>query len=148
MTNRYCPKCASEVEDTGGYCLLGHRLGLSAPSASLRELRAEVDRAFEDARVSVTSAVGPASHPVAATSTAPPPPPPRPPRAQTQTSAEPEPRPAQPSVWHGLSSERTPGHDPIVAFAPAPRMDWGPERKTLLRRLRARPERRDPAFQS
>lgn len=169
MSDRYCPKCATEVEDAGGYCLLGHRLSLVAPTASLRELRDEVDAAFEDARVTVTTALGPpAEPPLGQAPMAPPPPPPqdrRPhepaplgPATHETVPHEPTPHasaphaaasPAGPSVWHELSQQRTAsGPDPIVAFAPAPRMDWGPDRKSPLKRLRARPSEHNPAFQS
>ena len=57
MATRYCPRCAGEVEDTGGYCLLGHKLMLEAPSSSLSELRAEVDKAFDDAEREVADAL-------------------------------------------------------------------------------------------
>lgn len=148
MTNRYCPKCASEVEDTGGYCLLGHRLSLVAPTASLRELRAEVDRAFEDARVAVASTLGSPSEAPGQVPATPPPPPPQAARPHPPATPPAAP-PVVPSVWHELSGERAhAGPDPIVAFAPAARMDWGPDRKNPLKRLRTRPERRDAAVQN
>lgn len=106
MANRFCSACQTDVEDVGGYCLLGHSLRVAAPSDSLKALRDEVDQAFEDARVQVAhSLVG-----------APPPPPPAlaPLRVTVDESSD---------------------SDPIVDFAPAPRMDWGPERQGLLKRL-------------
>lgn len=109
MGNRFCPHCQSEVEDAGGFCLLGHPLRAVAPVASLSELRAEVDRAFEDARVQVAHALGQA-------------PPPPPARATTVLKAFTE--------QNGQT-----GTDPITDFAPAPRMDWGPEKHGLLKRL-------------
>ena len=109
MSERFCPQCHAEVEDAGGYCLLGHPLSVAAPTASLAELRAEVDRAFEQAMVQVTHALGDAMPP--------PPPPPRPTVLTIETEEV------------GL------GPDPIADFAPAPRMDWGPERQGLLKRL-------------
>ena len=115
MSDRFCPQCNSEVEDAGGYCLLGHPLRSSAPVASLSELRAEVDRAFEEARVQVAHALG----------DAPPPPPP----ASVMLST--------PSPLYDLATPEPAsiGADPIADFAPAPRMDWGPERQGLRKRL-------------
>ena len=116
--NRFCSQCRAEVEDVGGYCLLGHPLAKAAPdNGSLSSLRAEVDRAFEDARIQVASFVGEASN-------APPPPPP------------PQGAPAAPThTTYPTIEETVVGPDPIADFAPAPRMDWGPERKSLLKRL-------------
>lgn len=107
MSDRFCPQCRAEVEDAGGFCLLGHPLRGTAPVASLSQLRAEVDRAFEEARVQVAVALG-------------------------------EPPPPPPPVTHlDLEIAESAGAvgDPIVDFAPAPRMDWGPERQGLLKRL-------------
>jgi hypothetical protein len=109
MSERFCPQCQSHVEDAGGFCLLGHRLSVAAPAASLRDLRDEVDRAFEEARVQVAHALDPVGTP---------PPPP-------STS----------SVTIDIDGLSLQGSDPIVEFAPAPRMDWGPERQGLLKRL-------------
>lgn len=55
MTMRFCPKCDQDVEATSGYCLLGHRLALDPPVASIGELRDEVDRAFEEASLEVAA---------------------------------------------------------------------------------------------
>lgn len=52
MAISYCSQCGSEVEDTGGFCLLGHSLHM-ADTGSLADLRAEVDKAFEQARAQV-----------------------------------------------------------------------------------------------
>ena len=107
LSERFCPHCKTHVEDVGGFCLLGHSLREVAPTASLTELRAEVDRAFQEANVQVAHALS-----------GPPPPPP--------------PQVAQ-SIVVGLEESQT-GGDPITEFAPAPRMDWGPERENRLRR--------------
>ncbi len=117
MSMRHCPRCRTEVEDVGGFCLLGHPLRLAAPVDSLATLRAEVDRAFEDVEVKVAEVL--AGAPVAPASgigatASPPPPPPR---------------------THMAEFEPSTGSDPIVEFAPAPQMDWGPERARLLRRF-------------
>jgi hypothetical protein len=110
MSERFCPQCQAEVEDAGGFCLLGHRFSAAAPAASLRDLRDEVDRAFEEARVQVAHALDPAGTP------------PPPPAVVSSVSLV---------IEQGGAS----GNDPIVEFAPAPRMDWGPERQGLLKRL-------------
>ena len=112
MSDRFCPRCMAEVEDVGGYCLLGHPLSEAAPSGSLTDLRAEVDRAFEEARVQVAHVLGAAA-----------PPPPPPPVAARRTVLT-------------LDQEAHTGPDPIADFAPAPRMDWGPDRRQgLLKRF-------------
>jgi hypothetical protein len=97
--------------------------------ASLTALRAEVDKAFEDARVQVAHALGDAI-----------PPPPPPPGLATVPATVPATLPATapaPSRTAALEIDTTngPGTDPITDFAPAPRMDWGPERQGLLKRL-------------
>ena len=107
MSDRFCPQCHTQVEDVGGFCLLGHSLREVAPTATLRELRAEVDRAFEEARIQVAHVL---------TDGPPPPPPPL----------------VDPTFLIGL--EDATGSDPITEFAPAPRMDWGPNRESRLRR--------------
>jgi hypothetical protein len=140
MSDRFCPQCNAEVEDAGGFCLLGHSLRSVAPVASLKDLRAEVDRAFEDARVQVAHALGD-----------PPPPPPittrsgldlmeaeAPTRAEAPTHTEAPTRTHAPTSTVYAAIDQTPskGPDPISEFAPAPRMDWGPERRQgLLKRF-------------
>jgi len=119
MNLRRCARCGTDVEDVGGYCLLGHPLRLSAPVDSLKELRAEVDRAFADAQSQAAEElqkvpVGAASEPA--------PPPPAPP---VTTRHDP---------FEVLQSEPRSDTDPLEDFAPAPRMDWGPERHSVLRR--------------
>lgn len=149
MTERFCPTCNAEVVDAGGFCLLGHPLRLAhetaslselrseQENASLSELRAEVDDAFDKARSEVaellaaTAAIGPApvAGPALTNGTPPPrvaPPPPPPPRSVPQTPTT----PAQPN-----------GSDPISAFSPPPRMDWGPtERHSRFKRRHPRSE--------
>jgi hypothetical protein len=61
MAQRFCPRCNAEVEDTGGYCLLGHDLRLEAPVDSLTALRAEVNRTFEEARRELADVMAPAA---------------------------------------------------------------------------------------
>ena len=110
MSERFCQRCNASVEDVGGFCLLGHRLSEASSRGTLSELRAEVDQAFEEARVKVAVTLGEAAGP--------PPPPP----VMAVTSV---------FTYDGAA-----GSDPITEFAPAPRMDWGPERSGLLKRNR------------
>jgi hypothetical protein len=202
MTTRFCPGCRAEVEDTGGFCLLGHRLALEPPVASLSALREEVDSSFDDSafasvdfaddrdeawdRTVVPAMAGavraspavpagrvappPASPPQAApvrpvsppatpTRRVPPPPPPPqafvpspsapptspppPPPAADRTFAAiipPNPTVLPPNPASPAARDDSLAGDPITAFAPAPRMDWGPERGRL-RRLRLRSRR-------
>lgn len=112
---------------------------------SMSALRAEVEAAFEEASlqldalldgipddasvleidVAPTQEIAPAPQPVMAPPPPPPPPPPPAPALTTNVVA--------PShVWQ----EAMDGNDPLVAFAPPPRMDWGPERQGFLRRSR------------
>jgi hypothetical protein len=121
---RFCPSCHTEVEERDGFCLLGHPLRLEAPSASLTELRAEVDKAFEaaqaelDAIVHVTEIPNLAATPSTPVSMTPPPPPPA---SGAVTRFQ--------FVWEKLEAEEpAEPSDPITAFAPPPRMDWGPKR--------------------
>lgn len=121
MSLRQCPGCRAEVEDVGGFCLLGHPLRHAAPVDSLMNLRAEVERAFEQVSVDVTEVLN--QVPVAAGSQGDVPPPPPPP-------------PNRPDPFVELETIVTSsGPDPMADFAPAPRMDWGPERHGLLKRL-------------
>jgi hypothetical protein len=70
MTMRFCPKCDSEVEASGGYCLLGHSLALTPPVSSITELRDEVDKAFQEATLEVAVGAGSAG-PASASASAP-----------------------------------------------------------------------------
>jgi hypothetical protein len=129
MTERYCPTCAAEVQDAGGFCMLGHRL---RPAASVGDF----GRAFEV----VGAEAGPRSTgpltprptpPPPSGSPAPPPPPPPPPTKDAHT------------VWDDLGTQALVPNDPIAAFAPPPRMDWGPSRSVVsrLEALLNRPQR-------
>jgi hypothetical protein len=114
MALRFCPACAGEVDSVDGFCRLGHSVKLSAPVQSLADFRAEE----KDSRVAPANA---------AASQGPPPPP----------------EEAEPVVGEGRFGRlwRAQGgggvldnSDPITAFAPYPRMDWGPDRLHGFRR--------------
>jgi hypothetical protein len=140
MAHRFCPRCNAHVEDAGGYCLLGHPL--VEHDSSLDHLRAEVDKAFEDARLEVAEALASVTAPepelVGAMVGAPPPP-----AAATAAGSQPRPRRMPPPPPPPTRSDEglaasfgapLAEDDPIAAFAPPPRMDWGPERMKVLRR--------------
>lgn len=124
MTERYCPKCQAEVEDVGGFCLLGHSLRLRPITETMDEIRAEVDRAFEEARVQVAAITGE----IPAIASSPPPPPPLPDDLEEQTKTRMD------ELWAGFEEDAPSPADPITAFAPNTRMDWGPDGAKLKRR--------------
>ena len=122
MTMRFCEKCSAEVEDVGGFCLLGHPLKLDPLIPSVAHVRHEVDRVLEEVRderyrQDEGNGSGGETH-------AQPPPPPDGRLARGF------------SLWESFGKdfgERS--DDPIEAFAPPPRMDWGPsDRSSLLQR--------------
>ena len=169
MQTRFCPRCRAKVEDVGGYCLLGH----SFPEENdlLREIRAEVNAAFERAKIQIDSGFTVEDDPaeeqrseelqpamVAA------------PSAIRELAAENGARPTLeelPGVFRALAEENSDpvlteadvvarrrarataawkqlqdqrpaaatksNGDPISAFAPAPRMDWGPKPSRIRR---------------
>jgi hypothetical protein len=156
MTTRFCPSCQAEVQDTGGFCLLGHRLALEAPVASLKALREEVEESFEGSEhladqldsdppweglpePVLASAMAPAAVPFSEVPTAPvrrvAPPPPPPPSPPSVGPPPPPPPPVLPPNPASPAPSGYAGADPIADFAPAPRMDWGPA-KGRLKRLR------------
>ncbi len=123
MQLRFCPQCRADVEDAGGFCLLGHRLP-ETTADPLAELRAEVDLSFAKVHTEVATVVD---------------------------SIEPAAPPAEVPVWQQLGeddeavaeemratsrkiydelSQDDPisRSDPIIAFSPSPRAEWGPER--------------------
>jgi len=132
MSERYCPKCATEVEDVGGFCLLGHDLRLRPMTESMDDLRAEVDRAFEQARVQVAAVTGEIPLVVGDMPSVPPPPP-LPDDLEEQTKTR------MVEAWQDFEDEPAgpSASDPITAFAPNTRMDWGPgDTKVKRRRFR------------
>ena len=120
MTTRFCEKCSAEVEDVGGFCLLGHPLKVDPLIPSVADVRHEVDRVLEEVRDErYRSHDGNGQD------------------AQAQTPPPPNGRlRAGLSLFDSLSKEvRDRSNDPIEAFAPPPRMDWGPsDRSTVLQR--------------
>ena len=121
MTLRYCARCRADVEDAGGFCLLGHRFPQTNEDP-IADLRAEVDRAFNKVQVDISSVF-------------------------EEKLEEPEPAPAtgvyeqlktdsetldeivenRRNVWRQLSEDGpVERDDPILSFSPSPRMEWGP----------------------
>ena len=166
MSMRFCPKCDQEVEASSGHCLLGHRLALDPPVASIGDLRKEVDDAFAEALEVAAVATGPAPAVRPRRVGPPPPPPPRrklgSPSSVTQKPVAPPQVPGptvdlgpgavpteeellshKASVWKDLDKEVDLVGDPIGAFAPPPSMDWGPSKGGgILKRKATRSLRR------
>jgi hypothetical protein len=152
MSERYCPKCAVEVEDLGGFCALGHSLKVAPITAltDLGDLKAEVNRAFAEAELQVASVLASVTGEIEAVRPQPVhaqgPPPPPPPVVEAPLVAmdaaleaefefDEEARARSNSFWKALESDPEPSRtDPITAFAPSPRMDWGPNKAPKRRR--------------
>ncbi|MGH2776768.1 MAG: hypothetical protein ACRDJT_15265 [Actinomycetota bacterium] len=68
-------------------------------------------------------------------------PPPPPPRQAVQAPPPPPPPPVRSeptTVWKVLEQGGFQSNDPIAAFAPAPRMNWGPENEVpIVRSMRS-----------
>jgi hypothetical protein len=102
----------------------------------MRDLQEEVNRTFDRALHEVAAAMGATGRTAAGTGAVapPPPPPPAPPSSRPVP-----PPPLKKTVWTALEEDRVDSTasiepDPISAFAPAPVMDWGPKRPSLLDR--------------
>jgi hypothetical protein len=140
MTNdRFCPTCASRLTQVAGLCPLGHSLEPLMRALSVQQLREEVDRAFDRAMQEVAAVMGGWQSKVGGGPALPPPPPPQ--EAQSdqrlhRVPPAPPPMTSHPSVWEALKPQAAylepATGDPISAFAPAPRMDWGPQRPSLF----------------
>ena len=130
MNTRFCERCSAEVEDVGGFCLLGHPLRLDPPIPSLAHVRQEVDRVLDEIR----DERGHPGYDMGA--------------GRAQGDVEPPPLPDRTaasgkSLWDSLRQAGGKGpHDPIEAFAPPPRMDWGPsEPSNVLQRTLRRAQK-------
>ena len=125
MAQRFCQRCGSDVEDTGGFCLLGHRLAPAfgappppPPPPAMDDLTAEVDRVF-DAAQAVVQALDVPEAPAERLRVP----------SRYATSLD--------RTWAELESAPPPSpDDPINTFAPPPRMDWGPQRSAFRLKLR------------
>ena len=117
MSSRaFCNTCAAEVEDAGGFCLLGHRLSALVPPPPppplMTDLKQAVAEVFEEAEAKVAASEAP-----------------QPPPSRYASSIE--------RTWAELESAPPPSaDDPIYTFAPPPRMDWGPRRSAFRLKLR------------
>ena len=128
---RFCPSCGTDVAVNQGHCLLGHAVTVAAPQGSLTDLRAEVDKAFDEARVQVAELLVDDPAPVpgfVARDMGP-----------VSVGARPALPAASPQAPQTRSAPPAPPSlpdptDPIAQFAPPPRMDWGPKRSRLRRR--------------
>ena len=139
MSLRFCSRCRADVEDAGGYCLLGHPFPLDTADP-ISDLRAEVDKAFEKIKIEI---------PVSGMA------------STFQTSRVPSPEPALPAFepyeelrssdehlveemaqsrrdyWSQLRDEddaTIARDDPILSFSPSPRMEWGPSKSRRRKR--------------
>jgi hypothetical protein len=75
MSVRFCPTCHADVEDTGGFCLLGHSLRVAPIIDSLDEVVADLNQAFANARAEFAQIGGRSTAPEAPPRVAPAPPP-------------------------------------------------------------------------
>ena len=130
MTLRFCSQCRADVEDAGGYCLLGHPFPRDT-SEALSDLRAEVDKAFEKIKIDIplTGMASTFQAPEAMTLE---------PYEELRTSDELVEEMAQSrrDYWSQLRDEVdvSVSDDPILSFSPSPRMEWGPEKGRRRRR--------------
>ena len=147
MTLRYCPRCRADVEDAGGFCLLGHRLPV-VDEDPIADLRAEVDRAFNKVQVDISKVFEekldePVPAPVgngveehldesapASTGNV---------YEELRSDAEIADEVVQNrrNVWRQLGDDAPVDRDdPILSFSPSPRMEWGPDTSRRRRRER------------
>jgi hypothetical protein len=140
LSLRFCSRCRADVEDVGGFCLLGHTFPQDT-SDPISDLRAEVDKAFEKIKIEIPVS-GMAS--TFQTAGAPSPEP-------TLSNLEPatstfegyeelrssdehlveEMAQSRRDYWSQLRDEvdsSVERDDPILSFSPSPRMEWGPEK--------------------
>lgn len=139
MSLRFCSRCRADVEDVGGYCLLGHPLPQDAVDP-ISDLRAEVDKAFEKVKIEIPvtgmasafkSAGAPAGTPMADSIDA---------YEELRGSDEElveEMAQTRTDYWSQLRDDADVSvsrDDPILSFSPSPRMEWGPEKGRKRRR--------------
>ena len=149
MTTLYCPHCAAEVEDRGNYCLLGHPL---VPRGDEPAAAGGVPPSLGSTPVSASGPERPATvgHSVVLADAAP-------------VASQAAPRVDHLSMIGSLARQhpdlptavlaggRSRPADPITSFAPAPRMDWGPEHSRwgqIFRLPRKAPAAVDPSEDS
>ena len=124
MELRFCPRCRADVEDAGGFCLLGHRFPVSQADP-IADLRAQVDDAFSRVQLEVATVFETETAPEA----------PAPATSLYEELAEDDGEVAQEmratsrKVYEELAFDAPVSRtDPIIAFSPSPRADWGPEK--------------------
>ena len=148
MTTRYCIHCDAEVEDTGGFCLLGHLLRSAPLTPTIGELRGDpgpdsmgdlepsnppFHGPKRDAQVVTAGAMAEERRPDGPSAGFSPSSPP-------EASEEHDALPAESSrygLWDTLFSpgpSRILANDPIADFAADGRINWGPRRRFLAGR--------------
>ena len=138
MSLRFCSRCRADVEDAGGYCLLGHPFPQDNTDP-ISDLRAEVDKAFEKIKIAIPVAgmastfqvPGDGGSEAEATSLEP--------YEELRSSDEhlvEEMAQSRRDYWSQLRDEIdvSVSDDPILSFSPSPRMEWGPEKGRRRRR--------------
>lgn len=120
MKLRYCPRCRADVEDAGGFCLLGHPLPIASEDP-IADLRAEVDLAFKQVQGDIAEVFeekieepvpSPSSDVYA--------------ELKSDADAVEELIENRRDVWRQLSDDGpVERDDPILSFSPSPRMEWG-----------------------
>ncbi len=134
MSLRFCARCRADVEDAGGYCLLGHPLPPDGADP-IADLRAEVDRAFDKIKIEIPATGMASTFPGAGGGTleerGPGPEAYEELRASDEHLVE-EMAQTRRDYWSQLRADETDlsvsRDDPILSFSPSPRMEWGPEK--------------------
>ena len=134
MTLKHCPRCRADVEDAGGFCLLGHRLPV-ATEDPISDLKAEVDQAFKKVQLDISSVFE--EEPEAPVQT----PSSSPSDVYEQLKSDDEVVGElvenRRDVWRQLSEDDpVERNDPILSFSPSPRMEWGPGKSKRRKRDR------------
>jgi hypothetical protein len=162
LAKAHCSTCDAEVEAIDGVCLLGHPVGERSRLDDLRaEIERAFEAASREVAAVLTGEIpvvpATAAEPVSlerpvrtrqvteplrvdtpvltAARTETPLPAAPPTSYQAPAAAAPPPPPGRLDVEKMWEKANAPGDDdPINAFAPPPRLDWGPEAKKGLRR--------------